>query len=65
MKKLCEIQETCKEFTNGHKQRGHNMRMTVPCQKWIDMTCKMGRALYQWYEGHAEACSIKKKEIKK
>ena len=60
MKKLCEIQETCKEFTNSHKQRTHGIRVKEPCQKWIDMDCPMGIAIYEWYEEQSSACDIDK-----
>ena len=62
--KICYLSEVCPQYTNGSKRRGHHIRLTEPCQKHIDMSCKMALEI-QAFLGETIACDIKKvKRIK-
>jgi hypothetical protein len=64
--KTCRLQVDCPHFITGdNKPRNHHVRVTVPCVKYLDMTCKMPIDISLFY-GETIACDFRKiQRIKK
>lgn len=58
--KICAIQDLCPLFSDGsNKPPNHHVRMTVPCIKYIDMSCEMGVRIQEFLGGPI-ACNLEK-----
>ena len=57
--KLCYLQETCPNYTNGSKRKAHHIRLTDVCKSTLDYSCEMYVNLL-FHHGIEIACDIDK-----
>lgn len=58
--KTCYLCDTCPHYTSGdNKPSNHHVRVTVPCTKFLDMSCEMDINIRLFY-GETIACDINK-----
>ncbi len=58
--KVCWLSESCPHYQSGENEPpNHHARLTVPCIKYLDMSCKMDVDIRLFY-GEVIACDIAK-----
>jgi hypothetical protein len=61
MIKNCAISYICPKYdSKSNKPPNEHVRATVPCVKYLDMSCEMGVNLEIWNTGEGISCNIEK-----
>jgi len=58
--KTCYLCDTCPYYDSGDsKPTNHHVRITIPCVKYLDMSCQIDTDVRLFY-GETIACDINK-----
>ena len=58
--KVCYLSDSCPHYSSGdNKPKNHHVRVTVPCVKFLDMSCEMDISIRLFY-GEEIACEVGK-----
>ena len=62
--RLCLVQDVCGHFATGdNRPHNHQVRVTIPCQRWMAMDCEklpLLAELQEFTTGQIFACNIEK-----
>jgi len=64
MSDKCDNQDTCLDFSDGSKRRGHHIRLVNCCIFWVNDRCDTDAIIERWEVagkiGKKRACEITK-----